>query len=96
LLQYLKNGGQRAAVRLIDKQVDMFGHQDVARDDEFIANARGFQLRFENAVCSRTDKEGKTVITAEGDEVEGSGVMKPNKAPWHGGGILPRILARVL
>ncbi len=74
----------------------MFGHQDVARDDEFITNTRGFELCFENAVCSRTDKERKTVITAEGDEVEGSGMMKPNKSLWHGGGILPRILVRGL
>jgi hypothetical protein len=58
--------------------MDVFGHDDVAGDEEFVTKAHGFERTFKQISSGGSSEVGKAVITGEGYEVEVSSPLIPD------------------
>ena len=70
LLQHLHNGRRGAFGRLIDEQVNMIGHHDVAREGKPVTVTDLAQNLHKHILCTRRGKQGQSPVTTTGDEVQ--------------------------
>jgi hypothetical protein len=64
--------------------MDVFGHEDVGRDTEALLFAGLFEDSLGGVFGGIGLEEGLAEVTAEGDEVEVSGLLVTLEALWHG------------
>jgi hypothetical protein len=64
--------------------VDVLRHDDLGSDTEAVLFAGLFEDYLNDVLGGVGLKEGLTAVTAEGDEVEISGLLVTLEARWHG------------
>src|SRR5271157_5631161 len=84
-----KSAETRATRRLVDRQVDMFRHQDVSVDPGLMTCPGLFQNGLERLRGFRRFKERKTVKATERDELKGFRFLEPLQAIGHGSIVTP-------
>jgi hypothetical protein len=80
----LNEGGDGACFRFIREEVDVLGHDDVGRDTEALLFAGLFEDYLNDVFGGVGLKEGLTVVTTEGDEMEIPSLLVTFEARWHG------------
>jgi hypothetical protein len=70
LLQHLHDIGRSPLGGFADEQVNVVGHDDVARERESVAVAHLAQNLHEQILRTRRGKQGQPPVAAAGDEVE--------------------------
>jgi len=76
LLQRLYRAGESGAFGFADEQVNVFGHDHVADHVESVAATGLLERTLEDLPCAGCVEEGLPTITAEGDEVQISGLLE--------------------
>ncbi len=83
LLEHLQSSRERAALRFADQQVNVFGHDHIAGDEESVPLANSLERLFEDIAGVRSGQESITMMTAEGYEVETFSLLDALESPWH-------------
>jgi hypothetical protein len=84
LLERLQKLRQEQVRRLVDQQVNMFGHQHVSVNPGLMTCPGLFQKVFDRFFGPGSPKERKPVKAAERDEVKGFRTLEPLQAIGHG------------
>ena len=77
-----------AALWFADEQVDVFGQDHVATNEESVPSAHTFQGLLEDLTGVRLSQQRFSMMTAEGYEVEALGLLNTLESPWHAVSIL--------
>jgi hypothetical protein len=83
LLEHLQRSRERAAFRFADHQMNVFGHDHIARDKESVPLANAFERLFEDIAGVRIGQQRLAVMTAESYEVQTFGLLNALESPWH-------------
>jgi hypothetical protein len=70
LLENLHHGGERAAIGFAEQQVDVFGHDDVAVNDETVTLASFFEDGEEEITIAGVAEKRAALVATAGNEVE--------------------------
>jgi len=70
---------------LADKQVHVLGHDNIARDNEVIAETDSLKRPFKEFPGRRRSKVRRTVIAGEGDKVKITSLLIPYQSTRHNG-----------
>ena len=69
---------------LVDEEVNVLGHEDVGVDTGVVTGPGLFEEEFGEVLGGWVGEVGETVVTAEGEEVEGLGLVVSFQAVGHG------------
>ncbi len=84
LLEGLDPLVEQDARGLVDEEVDVLGHEDVGVDTGVVTGSGLFEEEFGEVLVGCVGKVGETVVTTEGEEVEGFGLVEASQAVGHG------------
>ena len=87
--QSLHHDGRILLLRFADQQMNVFGHDDVADNDERIALADLLQHSQKQVPTARSAKQGLSTITTASDEVKVSSAVVAIEIVPHGPSIAP-------
>jgi hypothetical protein len=83
LLKHLQDSRQSAAFRFADEQVNVFGHDHIAANEESVPLAHTFQGLLEDVTGVRVSQQRVSMMTTEGYEMETLGLLNALESPWH-------------
>ena len=81
LLERFHGIGERAALRLADEQVNMFGHDNVGVNVDPEAPPHSFERELEDSLGMVVTQQRLPVIAGESHEVTVSGLLQPFQSP---------------
>jgi hypothetical protein len=70
-------------IRLTYKQVNVFGHYDVAADAKLVPDSNLFESLFEHSTGIGRAEKWSALVATEGNEVKIPGFLVTPKAPRH-------------
>ena len=70
--------------RLVDEEMDVFGHQNVGVDSRVVASAGALQNFFDGGFGDGVGEVWAATVTTEGDEVVITRLLVSFEAEWHG------------
>lgn len=88
MLKHLQDSRKGAAFWFADERVDVFGHDDVAANEESVPLTHTFQGLLEDVTGGRVSQQRLSMMTTEGYEVETLGLLNALESPWHAVSIL--------
>ena len=94
LLENLNCRLQLCQPSLSNQEVDVLGHEHVAREHEAIAPPYHLKFVLEDPVCRSAVKQRLAPVATERDEVEYPALLEASMVLRHGQGILYRVLGR--
>jgi hypothetical protein len=83
MLQHLDREPKFRSLRLGHQQVNMLGHNHIARDIQTIPSPHTLQRVLEHIARLRSPQPRRTLITAKREEVQASCFLKPLQSPGH-------------
>lgn len=75
MLEDLEEGGEGSYAGFIGEEMNVFGHEDVSRDTEFLFLTDFFEDLLGGVFCGFGFEEGLAAVTTERDEVEVLGLL---------------------
>jgi hypothetical protein len=68
-LENTESGGERMELWFAEEKVDVFGHEDVAEEEEPVSPSESFESLFKTGAGAVVVEIWEAVVTAKGDEV---------------------------